>query len=289
MDDASVLAPDPGRGQGGTQAYRLLAGKSPSCQWGGATGTLGLVGWGHQEGTVHGHPGRRPGRRPEAMCALGRERPGRSPRLGRALLGKRLEVGTGAGARACGHGQGGTAPRGVGRSQCLAASAWASCGPRSSQCAPRTPPVQADCGRPTVGDAAPDLESVLCSAQAAQRGGAEQGPQDRTVSVGPLPLAFAEVTSRDSGPLSAAICIREELGGAALGGRDHLPVFQNLRSDKGIGPRVRLVVSLPGSQGSGASGQLPGGLAPLQLRAPLTVGGPPGPRFLRLSPPSPQS
>ncbi|KAM9091897.1 putative G-protein coupled receptor 132 [Megaptera novaeangliae] len=36
--------PDPGRGQGGTQAYRLLADKSPSCQWGGATGTLGLAG-----------------------------------------------------------------------------------------------------------------------------------------------------------------------------------------------------------------------------------------------------
>lgn len=62
VEDASLLAPDPGRGRGGTQAYGLLAGNSPSCRWGGATGTLGLAGWGHQEGTVHGHPGRRQGR-----------------------------------------------------------------------------------------------------------------------------------------------------------------------------------------------------------------------------------
>lgn len=94
---------------------------------------------------------------------------------------------------------------------------------------------------------------MLCSAQTAQGRGAEQGPQDRTVSVGPLPLAFAEVTSRDSGPLSAATCIREEPGGAAPGGRDRLPVFQNLSSDKGIGPRVRLLCP---SQAHGAQGRL---------------------------------
>lgn len=137
---------------------------------------------------------------------------------------------------------------GVGWFQSLAAPAWAFCGPRSSQRDPRTLPV-----RLTVRDTAPGLESVLCSAQTAQGRGAEQGPQDRTVSVRPLPLAFAEVTSRDSGPLSAAICIREEPGGAAPGGRDHLPVFQNLSSDKGIGPSVRLLCP---SQAHGAQGRL---------------------------------